>query len=175
MARRATRSKARQMLIKKSAAVRKELREIAYAYGREASNWLGIAVRDWQHKPRFAPTVIIQPGYIEVRINVAGNAKDIFKYVDQGTGLYGPKKRAYVIAPKDPNGFLVFQPGYSARTAPKAKIGMGTGQHFGPYVKKKEVLHPGIQGRHFTDRVDEELVTPWKDRCEQAISDAMKG
>lgn len=139
------------------------------------SNWLTIATRDWSHKPRFVSTVIVRPDYIEVKLNVAGTAKDIFKFVDQGTGLYGPNKRAYVIAPKNPDGFLKFQRFYSAKTAPIAKLGQGTGERSGDWVQKKEVIHPGIPGRHFTDKVIEELEPPWKDRIDDAFSNAMKG
>lgn len=158
-----------KLIVRKQKAIRKELRDEATAVGREMKDWLTVAVREWSSKPRFAATVTIKPDDIEIKIKVAGTMKMIFHYVDQGTGLYGPKKQPYVIEPKTPGGVLKFQSGYSARSAPGAKIGMGSGQSFGDWVSKRSVIHPGIQPRNFTDKVVEELNPDFVTRMADAI------
>ena len=162
-----------KLLIRKGKAIRAELRVEARQTGRDLANWLTIAVRDWTHKPRFVGQVTIQPDFIEVRVNITGTYKKIFFYIDQGTGLYGAKKRAYLIEPKTPGGLLKFQTGYSARTAVGAKINVGTGQHFGDYVSKKSVLHPGIAPRKFTEKVIEALKPDFETRIAEAIADGI--
>lgn len=163
-------SELEQFLIRKSKNIRAELRAEAQQTARDMANWLTIAVRDWRKKPRFAGRVTIRPDYIEVKVDVAGTAKKIFGYVDQGTGKYGPQKQPYFIRPKTPGGVLTFQGGYSARTEAPAKINVGTGQHFGDWVSKKEVLHPGIKPRKFTEKVEEELNPDFQTRMENAVS-----
>jgi hypothetical protein len=156
-------------IIRKNKNIRKEVRAEANQTARDLANWLTVAVRDWRHKPRFAGRVTVRPDYIEVGVDVAGTAKKIFFYVDQGTGKWGPKHQPYPIVPKNPGGMLKFQMGYSARTAPGAKIGQGTGQSFGDWVSKKEVMHPGIEGRKFTETVLKELTPDFEERISDAI------
>lgn len=167
-------SQLEKLLIRKSKSIRAELRAEARQTARDLANWLTVVVRPWSHKPRFVGQVTIHPDYIEIKINVAGNAKKIFFYVDQGTGLYGPKKQPIVITPKEPGGVLTFQPGYSARTAAPAQINVGTGQHFGDFVSKKEVLNPGIQPRKFSDKVIEELTPDFQTRIDDAVNRALE-
>lgn len=159
-----------KLMVRKSKAIRKEVRDEATEVGREMAQWLGIAVREWSSKPRFVGQVTVHPDYIEIKVKVAGTMKQIFQYVDQGTGLYGPKKQPYVIEPKQPGGMLKFQSGYSARSAPGAKIGQGTGQSFGDWVSKRSVIHPGIPPRGFTDKVVEELEPDFVTRMQEAIA-----
>lgn len=55
---------------------------------------------------------------------------DIVTYLEEGTGIYGPKKQAYVIKPKKSGGTLAFNIG-------------------GKKIFAKFVIHPGIKARHF--------------------------
>lgn len=158
-----------RLIVRKQKAIRKEVRIEARDTARDLANWLTIAVREWTHKPRFAGRVTIQPDFIEVKVDVAGSAKKIFQYVDQGTGTWGPKKAPYPIRPKTPGGMLAFQTGYSARTAVGAKINVGTGEKFGTFVTTPEVMHPGIQPRGFTKKVLEELNPDFVTRMSEAI------
>lgn len=164
-----------KLMIRKSKAIRAEVRTAARDTARDLANWLTIAVREWEHKPRFAGRIDVNRDFIEVKVDVAGNAKLIFFYVDKGTGLYGPKKSAYEIKPKQPGGMLKFQTGYSARSAPGAKIGQGTGEHFGEWISKKSVLHPGIRPRNFEKVAIEELTPDFYDRISDAIAAGIKG
>lgn len=159
-----------QFLVRKQKNIRAAVRAEAQQTARDMANWLTVAVRDWKHKPRFAPRVTVHPDYVEAKVDVAGTHKKIFWYIDQGTGKYGPDKQPYIIRPKTPGGLLKFQTGYSARTAAPAKINVGTGQHFGDWVSTGEVLHPGIKPRKFTEKVEEELQPDFYTRIENAVS-----
>lgn len=62
-------------------------------------------------------------------------------YVEEGTGLWGPRHMKYEIKPRDPNGWLVFEP-----RAPMGPFGEIEGAGHKVYVKK--VMHPGSPGNH---------------------------
>lgn len=158
------------LMIRKSKAIRKAVRDEAKNTARDMAQWLGIAVREWSNKPRFAGRVTLLPDFVEVKVDVAGSAKKIFFYVDQGTGTYGPKKQPYPILPKTPGGLLKFQTGYNARSQPGAKIGMGTGTASGDWISAKQVLHPGIEGRKFSDKVVSELTPDFYTRIQEAVA-----
>lgn len=59
------------------------------------------------------------------------NGLSYAEYVDQGTGLYGPEHRKYLIVPKSPGGTLHW-------------VNSATGAD----VFAKAVLHPGSPGQH---------------------------
>lgn len=164
------RSSLRQTLIRQDKSIRAELRAEMQQTGRDMQNWLTVVVRTWSNKPRFAYRVEIKPDLLRVWVDVAGSAKEIFHYVDQGTGKWGPKKSEYPI-PKQvtPGKLLKFRTGYSPRTAPKAKITGGSGSANGPWVSTEQVMHPGIEPRNFTDKVTEELNPSFERRIENAI------
>lgn len=165
-----TKSAARQAMIRRDKLLRAELRDEMRQTARDAKNWLEVAVREWHHKPHFAAHVTLRPDYMEIKVNIAGTYKKIFVYVDQGTGKWGKNKAPYPI-PKvvTPGKYLKFQTGYSARTAPGAKINVGTGTHFGEWVSKAQVMHPGIEPRHFTKKVFDELKPDFTSRVENAL------
>lgn len=161
-----------KLMVRKSKAIRKEVRTAARDTATDLANWLGVAVREWSNRPRFAGRVILLPDFVEVKVDVAGSAKKIFFYVDRGTGTYGPKKQPYPIpkTPLPPGKSLKFQTGYSVRSQPGAKIGMGTGEHFGNWISKKQVMHPGIEPRNFEKKALEELMPSFYDRISDAIA-----
>lgn len=64
---------------------------------------------------------------------------DIVEYLENGTGLYGPKGEKYIIVPKD-------------KKALKFIIN-------GKTVFCKEVVHPGIEARHFIRDTMEDSIT----------------
>lgn len=164
------RSTLKQTVIRQDKAVRADLRAEMRATSRDMANWLTIAVRGWKKKkPRFVGRVEIRPDRLRAFVDVAGTAKKIFVYIDQGTGRYGPKKRPYVIEPKQPNKLLKFQKGYSPKTAPVARINVGTGQRSGGWVSKVRVIHPGIKARKFTETVSENLKPSFDQRIDRAI------
>lgn len=81
---------------------------------------------------------------IRVEIMAQGDEKqlDVFKWVDKGT-------EAHIILPKKPGGMLAFKGGYSAKTAPIARYGVGTGKASGAKVYSRGVFHPGTEAREF--------------------------
>lgn len=164
----------KQTIIRQDKAVRAELRAEMRLTAQDMADWLTIAVRGWKKKPRFAPRVEIKPGQLRAFVDISGTAKKIFVYIDKGTGKYGPKKRAYEIKPKPPNKVLKFQKGYSPKTAPVARINVGTGQHFGQWVSKMRVIHPGIKARKFTETVSKNLKPSFDRRVDRAIRRGIK-
>lgn len=118
-------------------------------------------VRDWVHKPTFRAELDTRAAVRTVKIVPKGVHKAIWYYVDRGT-------KPHIIRAKN-KPFLAFQTGYSARTAPVAKFGVGTGQKFGAWRRKKEVNHPGTKARKFTETFLKELSPPFPDRIQAAV------
>ena len=102
---------------------------------------------DWTTKPRFTHSVVSEDGLMELRLETNDNR---WGWIDKGTGTFGAGSgRPYTIAPKG-NYPLRFRGGYSARTAPIAQSGVGSGQATGDFVTAYSVQHPGIRNRDFT-------------------------
>lgn len=120
--------------------------------------------REWKHKVDFGETVTITPDIIDVLIKPTGRNVKIFQYVDKGTR--GPYPIPKVLVPGK---FIRFQTGYSARTAPVAKYNVGTGQHFGNWVNKQQVQHPGIKPRKFLETYMDELLPSLQVRVQDEI------
>lgn len=172
MAVRKIKSNLRQIMIRHDKNIRAELRKEALKTAQDGANWLKVATRNWSKKPRFVGRVTVRPDMIEAKIDISGSAKRIFIYIDQGTGRYGKKKRPYPI-PKviTPGKVLTFQTGYTPKTAPTAKgvnIG-GTGARSGNWVRKIQVIHPGIKPRKFTEVVWKQLRPDFETRMENAL------
>ena len=70
---------------------------------------------------------------------------DIVKYLESGTGLYGPKGKKYEILPKNGKALAFMFP--NATTPANGK----GGEHV-----FKGVMHPGIKARHFIEKVMED-------------------
>lgn len=150
--------------------MRKEVRDEMQVTAQDMADWLTIAVKGWKKvKARFAPRVEIKPGMLRAFADIAGTGKKIFGYIDQGTGLYGPKRKKYVIKPKAPNKVLKFQKGYKPKTAPVAQINVGPGKASGKWVRAVKVIHPGIKARKFTETVSKELKPSFDRRIDNAF------
>lgn len=116
------------------------------------------AVSDWQNKPSFSTTFTADSAdMFDVLIVPSGGMKDVWKFIDLGTGLYGPKHSKYLILPKTPGGLLKFRTGYSPRTAPIALSQVGSGEASGSWVSTPQVIHPGIKARKFFETWLDEL------------------
>lgn len=123
------------------------------------------AVREWNRRPDFDETLTIELTYTEALIKPTGPNVKIFEYVDLGTK--GPYPIPKVLTPGK---MLRFQTGYSARTQPVAQYNKGTGEHFGSWVSKQQVLHPGIKARKFLETYLKELVPSFQVRVQTEIS-----
>lgn len=109
----------------------------------EARAELRVVVQDWKSDVDFAVLPTRSKTAYTYEVKAIGPDLQIFIYVDEGTV-------PHIIRPKKPGGRLAFQTGYSARTAPIAQYGVGTGKKFGPKVFRTEVHHPGNEARQFT-------------------------
>lgn len=108
---------------------------------------LQATVRTWTKKPTFDVTITRQGGDYSV---TAGTDDEIYGYVDGGT-------KAHVIRPKRSK-YLRFSSGYKAKTR-VGVIGSNDGGSFGEDVFSKGVLHPGFEGRKFTERIQKRRQT----------------
>jgi len=171
MVSRRTRARLRKELIGQDKIVRQELHEEAEDTARILAAELREVVAQWKNKPKFNPAIEINPKYIIATVKIAGDrkARQIFGWVDRGTGKWGKKKAAYPITPKEPGGMLRFQRGYSPRTKPVAQYNVGSGKSFGAWVASKGVMHPGIEPREFTATFDAILKVPMKTRIHNAL------
>lgn len=124
--------------------------------------------REWKHRVDFGETITIAPTLIEVLIKPTGRNVKIFQYVDKGTK--GPYPIPKVVVP---GRMLRFQAGYSARTMPIAKYNVGTGQHFGNWVSKKQVMHPGVKPRKFLETYLDDLIPSLQARVQTEIDNIL--
>lgn len=127
---------------------------------------LQVVVRDWTIDVTFAVDQTASRKVIVATIEVRGNDKKIWGYVDQGTGA-AAGGTAYVIRPKGPYP-LRFRGGYQPRTTPVGKFG-GPGRAVGPWVSTYQVTHPGIEPRQFTESAVAAIVGTYKQKLTAAL------
>ena len=112
-------------------------------------------VTPWSgEKPGFKGYVYVSRLGLAIRVRATGSqhARDKWKWLTEGTGLYGPKHKKYPIRPKKPGGVLAFPSLYKPRTRPGAGGQYkGPGKSSGPTVFTEEVMHPGIEPRPFPE------------------------
>lgn len=124
------------------------------------------ATQQWKRKPAFGEIQTITKERIELLIKPKGDNKKIFQYVDMGTK--GPYPIPKVLFPgRKP---LKFRSGYSARTLPLGKYNQGSGQSFGQWVTKHQVMHPGIKPRKFLETFMNELIPSLQFRTQSEIN-----
>lgn len=119
---------------------------------RETLRLYARTVRTWNTRPEFETIIVDGEGVYSYTISTQSA---IYHWVDEGTGLHGPSHSKYPI-PKPGNlnaKTLRFRTNYD----PKTKVGNLTSRYtqgaHGPYVFRKSVMHPGIEGRGFTDQI----------------------
>ncbi len=122
-------------------------------------------VRSWRRKVDFGETLTMDRLMIEVLIKPTGRNVKIFQYVDLGTR--GPYPIPKLLTPGK---MLRFQTGYSARTAPVGQYNKGSGQHFGSWVRKAQVMHPGIKARKFLETYLKDLIPSLQVRVQSEIT-----
>jgi hypothetical protein len=123
----------------------------------------------WQKKPTYVTMIVKSRESIVGSLTIGRNPIP-FKWVDRGTGLYGPKHRSYFIFPRFAPA-LKFRTGYLPRTRPVAKFDVGPGKAFGPWRTVKDfVIHPGIKPRKFTETYNEEERPYLVKRIREAIA-----
>jgi hypothetical protein len=119
------------------------------------------AVRNWKKKPKWRIHSVRSRQQLGAQLETTGDVREIWAYVDKGTGQYAPGGGApYWIYPRSPGGKLHFQTGYDAKTRPIAKANVGSGQASGDWVMSDGVQHPGIKGRKFSQTYRERILEP---------------
>ena len=136
--------------------------------------------KTWKHKPKFVKEVDTKTSPVQVLV---GTDDEIYRYVDEGTGLWGPKHAKYPIfagiyTGKSNKKALSFQwggPGsYKAKTKPGV-IGSSGGGPSGPMVAFPYVMHPGIEPRQFDQMIQKKWEPRFKRLMEQALSTGARG
>jgi hypothetical protein len=123
----------------------------------------------WKKKPTYV-TLIVKSRLSIVGSLTIGRNPIPFKWVDRGTGLYGPKRRSYFIFPRFAPA-LKFRTGYLPRTKPVAKFDVGPGKAFGSWrTVKTFVIHPGIKPRKFSETYNEDVRPILVKRIREAIA-----
>lgn len=146
----AIRSKLRQFMVETDRQVQVGLVEEGRATGRRLVNKHKAVVSDWSPpKPSFSFRVTSKRGFVRVTVFPRGASRQKYRWLDLGTK--GPYLIAALVKP-----YLVFQYGYSAKTAPGGKFNVGTGGTTGGWAKKKVITHPGIPARKFSETFNEE-------------------
>lgn len=113
-------------------------------------------VETWDSTVRFELKYKLNPSN-DIEEFAIYNTDLIYKWVTYGTKAHKiPKKREQPVFDKDgkivPPKRLKFMNGYNAKTQ-AGQVDSSSGGSFGEYVFAKEVMHPGIEARHFDDLV----------------------
>ena len=118
-------------------------------------------IRNWQHRISFSSKyerrgrVVL--GAIHIFPAQPQEAVNIWRWVSRGTGLWGPRSKKYPIRAKRAP-YLKFRGHYIPHTSPSGGYGLpGGGRKSGPLRIEKEVMHPGIESRHFEEYVQDEI------------------
>jgi len=109
-----------------------------------------IIVANWKHRVQFPADNIDTADVIGFFVHPGGSGAQIYAWVTEGT----PKHDI----PYSPTG-VAYQAGYHPKTRPVGQFG-GPGTHYGPWVRAKQVTHPGIKPRQFEESVRRDA-DPW--------------
>lgn len=111
-----------------------------------------LVVANWKNKPTFQTRKYIKGDSIGMTVFPAGEAKEIYTYVDQGT-------KPHLIVPVHAK-LLRFRTGYSPKTLPnpaRLVLQPSGGKATGPQVFAKVVHHPGSEARNFSEAIARDL------------------
>lgn len=128
------------------------------------------AVRTWVNKPKWVVRSERTSSELRATLEVTGDSRQIWLWVDEGTGQYGASGSPYWIFPRRPGGRLFFQAGYDPKTRAVAKANVGSGTSSGDWVSSEGVLHPGIKAREFSKTYRDKILFPTlKDRIVKRV------
>lgn len=149
-------AKVRQNILK---ALREEGAIVKREFEKTTATWTGA-------KPTFEVLADLGQQDAVVLVGPAGNAEGAQKWVWLNEGT---KKNYPITAKRAPN--LVFRhgSGFTAKTKVRT-FSSGPGANTGPWIKKKQVTHPGIEARDWTG----EIVKRRRKRFTQAIIKAAR-
>ena len=125
--------------------------------------YFGWTVRGWDNPPDWESKLSNDQSSISISVWAAGKNAQQYAWVNNGTD-------PHPIPPRNPGGFLIFQPGYHAGTRPHA-LGSEHFTRFGDFVTAKGVNHPGIKNpRQFDQAVADAIDATFKMDMQEAIA-----
>lgn len=126
-----------------------------------------MVVGSWNNKPVFAYRITVNGQEVRLTVYPRGDARQRYLWIDRGT-------KPYTIRPKN-GAYMRFQTGYSPRTGTGGKYNVGTGGRFGGWVSAKQINHPGIAARQFSEKFAKDILPDMRQTIEQAFKLAVKG
>lgn len=99
----------------------------------------------WDHQVKFEKLIQVGPKSVEILVDTDD---EIYRYVNEGTGIAGPKHKTYRI-PRAGYANLAFPSIYHAKSQPGRQTSGGGGSS-GPMVYASVIEHhPGMKPRRF--------------------------
>ena len=131
--------------------------------------------KTWKHKPRFEWVVNTKPSGPEILV---GTDDEIYRYVNNGTGLYGPRHSTYEIwagayTGKSDKTHLVYASAFTPKTTP-GSLTSGAGFRGKPDRRRAMVVHKGIKPRGFTGQIKKIWAPRFKREMEAVMRDVRK-
>lgn len=119
-------------------------------------------VSSWKNKPIFSYRITVNGKQVRLTVFPKGAGRQQYMWVNDGT-------EPYIIRPKNGK-FLRFQTGYSPKSsAETSSFTVGGGQRSGAWVSAKQVNHPGIKARKFSDKFAKEVLPEMRAIIENAF------
>lgn len=146
----------------------KETRKARVETEKDVRKDLEKSVQTWTKKPKFI--VITSETQTENIIQVTTTNK-VYLWLDEGTGIYGPKKKPIVIVPKKKK-VLRFWPNYKAKTSshPNAIIAKAGGANrSGKPIFAQRVVQKGIRPRNFFKKIQRRNEKKFQARMDRAV------
>lgn len=129
---------------------------------------LDTVIATWEHKCEWEWKFVHRGGQLILEIFSAGEHEMIFQYVDKGTDPHGP-----IVAVNVP--MLVFNLGYSPKTAYRGLNNVGTGDATGLKVVTPVVqTHPGNDPRDFSGKIADDYMDEMVDNLQGAARGAFR-
>jgi hypothetical protein len=159
--------------------IQDEVRKALNTLGDTSIKDLTEQIADWEDKPKFSKNVAIATKVwtLQVKVDSRTKAGKIYNWVDKGTGSRGGHKD-YVIKPKKKNGMLRFSWPNHPKSMPNPGIPGFPQSDAVRGVITREVIHPGIYPRGFTNTMLAKLKAnksgSFRNTLEAAIKRAMR-
>jgi hypothetical protein len=152
-------------------AMRERLRYWGNKVGNEMLKDFEATTRTWEREVKFETKTSGGKG-LGGQVTEVWTVDEIYRFVNNGTGKWGPRHAEYPITPKNAKA-LAFPSIFSPKTRPRV-IGSGAGSHGPVDTIRKSVMHPGIEPREFTKEIEKKWTPRFKKEMELAMKDAAK-
>jgi hypothetical protein len=126
----------------------------------------GKTVQGWQNPPQWGEEQQTTQDRISMKVYATGNNADQYGLVNFGSPPHS-------IYPKNPGGFLRFQPGYRPSTSP-GSLNSRAFLRSGSFISAQSVAHPGFEARRFDETVAKEYEPMFQKDMQDAIGSYAK-